>query len=32
VEYAFNQHEGGAGAHWPRMSAWLAERLASVVE
>ncbi|MFF2372000.1 acetylxylan esterase [Agromyces sp. NPDC058110] len=28
VEYAFNQHEGGAGAHWPRQAAWLAERLA----
>ena len=27
VEYPFNQHEGGAGAHWPQMSAWLAERL-----
>ena len=27
VEYAFNQHEGGGGAHWPRMSAWLAERI-----
>jgi cephalosporin-C deacetylase len=28
VEYPFNQHEGGAAAHWPRQSAWLAERLA----
>ncbi len=27
VEYPFNQHEGGAAAHWPRQSAWLAERL-----
>lgn len=29
VEYAFNEHEGGAGAHWPRQAAWLAERLAT---
>jgi len=29
VEYAFNEHEGGAGAHWPRQAAWLAERLAA---
>lgn len=28
VEYAFNEHEGGAAAHWLRQSAWLAERLA----
>ncbi|GAA1826229.1 acetylxylan esterase [Agromyces salentinus] len=28
VEYAFNEHEGGAGAHWPRQAAWLAQRLA----
>jgi cephalosporin-C deacetylase len=28
VEYAFNEHEGGAGVHWPRQAAWLAERLA----
>jgi cephalosporin-C deacetylase len=27
VEYAFNEHEGGAGMHWPRQAAWLAERL-----
>ena len=27
VEYAFNEHEGGAAAHWQRQSAWLAERL-----
>ena len=26
VEYAFNQHEGGAAAHWPRQQAWLAAR------
>jgi cephalosporin-C deacetylase len=26
VEYAFNQHEGGAAAHWPRQQAWLAQR------
>lgn len=29
VEYPFNQHEGGAAAHWPRQSAWLVERLAA---
>ncbi|MGI9825056.1 acetylxylan esterase [Agromyces sp. Marseille-Q5079] len=28
VEYSFNEHEGGAGAHWPRQASWLAERLA----
>lgn len=28
VEYPFNEHEGGGAAHWPRQSAWLAERLA----
>ena len=28
VEYPFNEHEGGAAAHWPRQVAWLAERLA----
>ena len=28
VEYAFNEHEGGAAAHWPRQQAWLASRLA----
>ena len=28
VEYPFNQHEGGAAAHWPRQSAWLAGLLA----
>jgi cephalosporin-C deacetylase len=27
VEYPFNEHEGGAAAHWPRQVAWLAERL-----
>lgn len=27
VEYAFNEHEGGAGTHWPQQAAWLAERL-----
>ncbi|GAA1524865.1 acetylxylan esterase [Agromyces terreus] len=28
VEYAFNEHEGGSGAHWPRQARWVAERLA----
>ena len=27
VEYAFNEHEGGAALHWTKQSAWLAERL-----
>jgi cephalosporin-C deacetylase len=27
VEYPFNQHEGGQGAHWERQSAFLAEHL-----
>lgn len=27
VEYAFNEHEGGAAAHWPRQHEWLAARL-----
>ena len=31
VEYAFNEHEGGAGMHWPRQAAWLAERLVAQV-
>ena len=26
-EYPFNEHEGGAGAHWPLQAAWLAERM-----
>lgn len=25
--YAFNNHEGGGTAHWPKQAAWLAERL-----
>lgn len=25
--YAFNDHEGGGGAHWPKQAAWLASRL-----
>lgn len=29
VEYPFNEHEGGAGAHWPRQATWLAARLAT---
>jgi len=28
VEYAFNEHEGGAGHHWARQVSWLAARLA----
>lgn len=28
VDYAFNGHEGGAGAHWPRQAAWLGARMA----
>ena len=31
VEYAFNEHEGGAGMHWPRQAAWLAQRLVAQV-
>ena len=31
VEYAFNEHEGGAGAHWPRQAEWLAAQLAAGV-
>ena len=27
VEYPFNEHEGGAAAHWLREAAWLAERV-----
>ncbi|WP_173922567.1 acetylxylan esterase [Agromyces sp. Marseille-P2726] len=27
VEYAFNEHEGGAAAHWPRQHDWLAGRV-----
>lgn len=27
VEYPFNEHEGGAGAHWPRQASWLVEQL-----
>lgn len=27
VEYAFNEHEGGAALHWTKQAAWLAERL-----
>ena len=29
VEYAFNEHEGGAAAHWPRQVEWLAAQLAA---
>ena len=28
VDYAFNGHEGGAGAHWPVQAAWLGARMA----
>lgn len=27
VEYEFNEHEGGQGAHWPRQAEWLAARM-----
>lgn len=30
VEYAFNEHEGGLGAQWPKQAEFLAERLAGV--
>lgn len=29
VDYAFNEHEGGQGAHWQRQASWLAARLAA---